>query len=660
MLMLVVCSALVAATALVASARFAEGSASQWLVGAYVLAFGEVVGLTLVLSPFHAFRRSPVVFGLAVIFVATVVLVRGVQFPTVSAPLATFREPAVAILLAAVTGVVGYSLALGLFRPPNDQDALAYHLARAAFWTQQHALSFVPGAQNVAIDTYPPNAEIAMAFTMVTSGSGRYGPLVQLCAGLAAAVAIYGIARRVGFAVRESLLGALLFLTLPVVALQLGTGLNDVVVAALVAATAFFLLRGTTPNLVFAGLSCALLVGTKFTGLLALVVLSLVAVVARRHRLLPLFAVGALGAVVGAYWYAYAHLVPGEAPGEISDVRGPQAGVIDVIGRSTRLALAAFELPGAVGLDKLLYVVAAAVVIFLAARGRRARDVALAGALTVAPLLLVPVGHGLLRVTRKTFFELGHSGVGNLDSDRSATKASPIFSWYGPLGVLLTLLALVLAIRAVRRVNSERVVIVLAAAPILWIVLLSIAVPYQEWSGRFNMGAFALAAASWPIALQIRPVAWAAIAVAVVTVGLSFVHEHDRPSGLRLIEPTHEHSVWSQPDWSVEATDHPDFRAVLRYFDRNVPAHAHVGVEPSVFPPRSVLRGDMLPYAFCGTNLQRHVDLTDSAARTHASHDDWTVLRGVHARDCPAGWRVAFRYENWVVLKTTSAPRCRS
>lgn len=663
MLMLVVCGGLVVATALTLSARFAEQSVSQWLTGAYVLGFTEIVLVSLLLSPFSALRRWPLFGVLAAIFVVVLLLPGRPPLPPYRSAARTLgrtlREPSVGGVAVVVAGAVGYSLALGLFRPANDQDALAYHLARAAFWAQQHAVGFVPGAQDIRLDSFAPNGEIAMAFTMVTSGSGRYATLVQLVAALAASIAICGVARRLGFGVRESVLSGLLFLTLPVVALQMSTGLTDIVVASLVVATAFFLLRGTTANVVFGGISTALLVGTKLTGLLALPGLGLVGLVARRQRPLVLLVAGAVAVVVGAYWYVYAHFAPGGAPGSLSETER-QPGVLGAVGRAVRLLLATVELPGAVGLDRLLYVVAAAVVVAVALMRTSTANAAVAGALTLLPLALVPLADGTLRVSRKVFFELGRSDVGNLDSDRSATKASPIFSWYGPLGVILTLIALYLAIREVRRHALPAVVIVVAAAPVLWIVLLAIAVPYWEWNGRYVMGGFALGTAAWPLALRYRPVVWASAAIAAATVGLAFVHQHDRPSGLRLLEPTHERSVWTQPGWSVQATDHGELRAVLRFVDERVPRHARLGVQPSVYPVRGVVRGEMLAYAFFGTGLQHHVDLTSSARRAETVGDRWAILRAADARDCPAAWRIAFRYENWVVLRRTSSPRCAS
>src|SRR4029453_7916064 len=103
------------------------------------------------------------------------------------------------------------------------------------------------------------------------------------------------------------------------------------------------------------------------------------------------------------------------------------------------------------------------------------------------------------------------------DVNRHSTKASPIYSWYGPASVLLTLLALALIIPGGRRRSVARGAIVLALAPVIWIVLLGAAVPYWEWNGRYAIGGWALGCAAWAIALRIRPVAAATVALAAIT-----------------------------------------------------------------------------------------------------------------------------------------------
>ena len=194
MLILAVSAALVAGSGLLVAARLAEGGVTQWLVATYVIAFAEIVVVSLLLSLPDALTRWNLLAAVAGVFCLVLAVVRRVPVPPLAAAARAFvdalRDPVVAALVVIVLGVVGYSLALGLFTPPNTQDELEYHLARAAFWRQEHAVGFIHGAQDVRLGGFPPNGEIAMAFTMVESGTGRYAPLVQLLAALAVSVRV--------------------------------------------------------------------------------------------------------------------------------------------------------------------------------------------------------------------------------------------------------------------------------------------------------------------------------------------------------------------------------------------------------------------------------------------------------------------------------------
>lgn len=677
MFILVVSTALVAATALLLSARLAEGSVTQLFVGAYVIAFAEIVVVSLLLSMASALTRTFVLASVLGVFCMALAAVRRVRFPPFRSAMRSLldagRDPAVVAVAILVLGVIGYSVALALFVPQNNGDAVEYHLARAAFWKQQHAVGYIDGAADARLDGFPPNSEIAMAFTMITSGSGRFAPLVQLAAALATVLAVYGISRRVGLGLRAALFGALLFLTLPVVALQASTGLNDIVLASFVPTSAFFLLSATQRNRVLAAIAVALMMGAKLTGILALPALAFIAVATRRRRPTAALAALASAAAIGAYWYWINLVRAGDPLGSNAGVGAKGSGGISggrvssdavaAIARVIRLGLASIELPGAIGLDRLLYVAAAALLVVVAfiTRGstrERGARAALAATATLAPLALVPLGRLLLRGSQKFFFEVGRPDVGYLDSQRSATKASPIFSWYGPLGVLLTLVSCAFVIRAVRRRQLPGVVLLLAAAPALWIVLVGIVIPYAEWNGRFAMGGFALAAATWGVVLRIRPLAWATAAVALLTTTLAFVHLHDRPSGLRLIEPTAERSVWSQPDWNVEATDHPALRALLRFVQLNVPSHTRLALEPNVWPGGSNEGGWLPVFTFFGPHLSRTIVFADSIRAARDATADWAVLRDDGIGACVRGWDLRFRYDVWIVLRRTPGSRC--
>src|SRR6266516_3238465 len=147
MLMLVVSTVLVGGTALLLSSRLADGSVIQWLLGAYVIGFAEIVVVSLLLSLPSALSRWPMFGALLALFGFALLFSRPVRFPPLRAAAGSvprvLRDPPVGVVALVALGAVGYSNALGLFTPPNDQDALAYHLARAAFWTQQERIAYI-------------------------------------------------------------------------------------------------------------------------------------------------------------------------------------------------------------------------------------------------------------------------------------------------------------------------------------------------------------------------------------------------------------------------------------------------------------------------------------------------------------------------------------
>jgi hypothetical protein len=660
-LILLASSLLVLATALLLAARVSDGSVPQWLVGAYVLAWTEVIVVSLALSIATSLTRWALFGALGGVFVPVAALTRGRGIPPVTVAARKLRpflrDPAIVVLLVVVVGVVGYSIALGLFRPPNDGDALGYHLARAAFWRQQHAVDYIAGARDARLNTFAPNTEIGMAYTMVTSGTGRYAPLVQLAAALASALAVFGLARRIGAEIREAVIAGLLFVTLPVVALQMSTGLNDVIVGSFVVCAAFFLVERTVANAALAAVAIALGVGAKLTGALSLPGLALIALVAHgRKAFRPLVAVAA-GIFAGAYWYWLDVARGTDITGGVTSERVP-ADVAAAVARVARLLLDTVELPGAIGLERLWFVFAAGFLAAVAVAQRKFRSAAVAAAFALAPLALIGIVHVLAHGMQKIYFELGRTDAGYIDASRSPTKASPIYSWYGPAAAALTILAVVLIFRRTRSGGLRRVALVVATAPVIWIVILGLGVPYWEWNGRYSIGGWAVGCAAWAVPLRIRPIASATVALALIAATLAFVHQHDRASGARLLAADHEPSVWSLPSWNIQATDHPFYAQLLRFVATRIPSHARVAIEPFVWPHSTfVVPWPSLPYPYFGPGLTRTVLFADNPARARALHAGWAVLR----RDfggCAAEWTRVFGYDSWVVLRATPGHTC--
>ena len=87
-----------------------------------------------------------------------------------------------AVLAVAVALGAAYTFALAFLTSVVEGDAHAYHLARAAFWKQEHELGYVADAVELRLNVNPPNAEIGQLATMLLSGGDRFVALPQLAA----------------------------------------------------------------------------------------------------------------------------------------------------------------------------------------------------------------------------------------------------------------------------------------------------------------------------------------------------------------------------------------------------------------------------------------------------------------------------------------------
>ena len=250
-LALVAGAVLLAAGSLRLSAQMAPRSTASFLLGAYVIAWVQLVCVLWVLSLFGWVTRWALLAGLAVVCVAILIDRRG--WSDVAARLRegasalrrALEDPLCAVLGVAVLLAFGYAVVLGLSTPQNDFDSIVDHLWRAAVWRENEAVGYPRCDCAPYVNAYPPHGEMGLLATTVLGGTARYVALVQASAFVALAVGVVGVARGLGLSRREALLGALLVATLPVIALQASTAQNDLVVAAfLVAAVALLLDTG--------------------------------------------------------------------------------------------------------------------------------------------------------------------------------------------------------------------------------------------------------------------------------------------------------------------------------------------------------------------------------------------------------------------------------
>ena len=625
------------------------------MLGTAVLAFAEIVAISHGLSFVDAYDRTWFLVAAAATAAAGVVAVAVVRPPWPSlhpgaALEEIFGDRVVVALAAVVTVEVGYLLALALVTPPNDFDGLTYHLMRGALWIQQGSVSPVGGVADTRIDEFPPDAEILQAWTMLLSGSARFAQLVALAAFVGTVLAIFGVACRVRFDRRSAAFGALVFATLPIVALQAATALTDILVAGLVVAAAFFVLGRTPGEIALACVAVALLVGTKVTGLLSLPLLLAIALLTLRGRRLGLALAGGVAAcLVGSAWFAV-NLSGGEgAFGSVGrEARGTDDGVAPIAGRITRYAVQTLELPGAVGWDALLYVlvaVAVAIVGLALARPSFALAAAVLIALPLAALILEPALH---RVHWRGWELLGEDRVAHLGAGVEATRASNATSWFGPLGLALAIVAFVLVVRAVRGRTLPPVAVVLVSAPALLVVGTSIAIGYHVGNGRYLMAGVALSAATWGIVRPFRSASAAVVAVAATTLLLSFVHYEEKPAGIRLLEPARHASIWGlAPEWAQNIQ--PELVPITRE------VRARVAPGGTIALTRD---GIVRPFIYVGwPDLVYRIAYADSLAEASAADAAWAVLPATAG--CEDGWRLEVQSLPWALYRQAPGVTCR-
>jgi hypothetical protein len=665
---LLVSLALVTCTACLLTAAGRPRSTISFVLGAYLVAWAELIAVVFGLSLFSAVGVAGLLAAITVVLVTALVVwyLRGAPSPPPLRPgllsaATVLRDPPLAILAGLAALVVLYAVTLGTLTPQNEWDALTYHLARAALWAQQGHVGYIPGAIDARLNGNPPNAEIGQLAVLILGGGERLVWLPQLTAVLAAALAIFGIGRSTGWTVGEALFGALAFVTLPLVVLQMSSALNDLVVAAFFTVAAYFALGTGRRTAAAAALGLALGFGAKISAPLLLAVFILVVVAARRRSVFEIGAIVGAGVAGGSAWYLVNLSNTGSLDGHLAAETNqlPERGPVVVAWRAFRLTLDVFELPGASGSDIYLY--AACAVGFLAAasiafryQGSTSRALVAASALTVAiPAFVLVAAVGLTTGWHSSWGLVGRSDI----ADTVPVFERPVLSdsavtWFGPVGASLVLVGFMLAVRG--RGPDRLVRVALAASPFVFLGIVAVGLAYDPWRGRFFVFPLALAAATWGAVFKVRALAWAVSGLAVTTVSLAVAHNHGKPPGLRLLDDHAEESVFGQPRWRVETwlRTSDGTRETIHYVETHVPPQTTIGL---------ALRVDDYLFPYFGASLGRTVRLLGPEANA-TRHLEWIVAGpGREVPLCKSSWQAALTTRaGFRVLRRISADRCRS
>jgi hypothetical protein len=587
--LLVLGLALVVGTAVLVASCLRIGSSIGFLLAVYLVASLEIVAVSLALSVGHWLTRAGLLGALSVVLlVAFAAWLRLGRPPprTYEAPIAAAREvlrdPVVAVMAGLAAVVQTYLLAVSLTVPQSLPDTMLYHLPRSALWRQQHAVAYVANMPELAVNSFPPNAEIATAATMILSDGDRYVGLVQLIALVFTCIAIVGIARRLRFDRRAAAFAALAFSTFTVVMLQTPTALNDLVVASFLIACAYFAIGTPRAELALAALALALALGTKLTTLFALPALAFFVFAAQPlRRWVALALYGVAGLAVGSFWLLVNVAETSRLDGGVATAE--REGLGHRIGRSVVDFLEMSDQEGKGFLVSPLWGVPVALTAVVVALGLFWRRRWLAGALAcvagvfafVSAPLLITWAHLGEYAWRHSRAAIGLGGTVPQQRLPDDFYESAMHSSYGLTFILLFLGSTVVVVAEVVRTRSSFVRLVALLAAPLTVLIGGIAISYGPQHLRYVVFSVALATSVFGIALRVRALAWAAAALAAVTTVVVLGYFVPRPAGLSALPGNRDRET---ARWFVQGGGGGGDGVAFRFLEERIPADAIVAL----------------------------------------------------------------------------------
>ncbi len=615
----VLAAATLAATAFAAACSLRVRSLPSFLLAAYLLAAAELFLLAEVLSILEAVGAAGYAVAEAVLLAASAILWRARGYPRPPVLRLDFQAAArshriLAALAVIVGGAVVYQLFIAVATPPNNWDSMSYHLPRAAEWLQRGAVVYVPSPPTERINAYQPGSELEILWTLAFLGRDTVAALPQLFAELASLVAIYAIARRIGFGRPDSVFASLLGATLTQVALQSVTTQNDLVSASFVLAAAALILGRTRPEVLLAGLAIALALGAKLTAVYAVpILLGLAVAVLPRRRLAEGVAAAVIAfAVVGSYGYVLNLVETGSPLGASSATEPYRPSEITWNGTVSTVARIGYRFFDLSGLHAKTAVADA-----IEGGGRAVFD-----ALGIEP------NPPETSVAQPFDFAVGQASNEDI-------------SYFGPLGVLLlfplSLGFTVLAI--VRRRQWERLALGLALP--LTAVAIALTYRYNIWVGRFLITPVLLTMPLAAVVYRRRILAFGAALIGAVTLVAAHAYNVAKPTGL-----DGTRAVWTLPRAEAQALTRPEVKQAITAVERRIPNDATVGIAGVA----------EWVYPLYGSELDRRVislPESDPLLAAESLGLDWVVVgtadRRPQARD---GWdQEHFSDSGWTIVR---------
>ncbi len=215
--------------------RSADGEAARTrtMISATIWWGVVVLVVTELLSAIHAVAAVPLAVtwigidaALAIVVVRTGALsdVRGLRRPSIRDVTVAGAAVALAcVVVAAVTALIA------LVAPPNDWDAMSYHMARIAHWISDRSVAFFPSLYAAQLYQGPWSSYLGLHLTLL-AGDDRFVNLIQWFAFIGSALVVARIASQLGGSRRAQLLSASFVFAVPMAILQASSAQDHLVV----------------------------------------------------------------------------------------------------------------------------------------------------------------------------------------------------------------------------------------------------------------------------------------------------------------------------------------------------------------------------------------------------------------------------------------------
>ncbi|MGD8604845.1 MAG: glycosyltransferase family 39 protein [Anaerolineales bacterium] len=202
-------------------------------LGFSLIIWGAILGIsTEVLGALHQLNRAGVLIVWTLALAGILIMLYRKPRPDVQAGLHSLwdhvrqSKKITRLLLLLLLAIFTITLITAVLAPPQEGDALAYHMGRVVHWIQNQTLDPYPTPDSRQI-WMPPWTEYGFTHFYLLSGSDQFVSLVQWIAMAATVVLVMRVAELLGADSTGQLLSGLFLVTIPVGISQASGALTD-------------------------------------------------------------------------------------------------------------------------------------------------------------------------------------------------------------------------------------------------------------------------------------------------------------------------------------------------------------------------------------------------------------------------------------------------